>query len=468
MGAAKSTIGAEVARRIDRRFVDSDAEIERAAGTPVSELFDERGEESFRALEREVVAELLADPEPAVVALGGGAVGSEWTRQDLQTFALTVLLEVEPGVAWERVRDSDRPLARDESQFRALYAEREPLYHAAADVRARDADDVVLAAAGVHVAAGALERLGELVPYDEPVALVSDAHVAGVHGATAQLALGGRVASTHELPLGEDAKTVAALEQLWRELRLDRHGMLVALGGGCTTDAAGFAAATYLRGIDWTAAPTTLVGQVDAAIGGKTAINLPEGKNLVGAFHWPVRTVIDPALLATLPESERENGLAEVVKTGLLAGEPLWELPEPELVRRCAAYKAAVCLRDPHEEGERAVLNLGHTFGHALEAASGGAVSHGHAVALGLLAALRLSVRHLELDPDVVTTAEGVLRAQPVAVDREAAWRALRRDKKNERGEIRLVLLQEPGTPVARVVLPDDDVRAELDALIAS
>ena len=116
--------------------------------------------------------------------------------------------------------------------------------------------------------------------------------------------------------------------------------------------------------------PTTLVGQVDAAIGGKTALNLPAGKNLVGAFHWPVRTVIDPALLATLPADERRAGLAEVVKTGLLAGEPLWELPDAELVRRCAAFKTAVCLRDPHDRGERAILNLGHTFAHALEAAS--------------------------------------------------------------------------------------------------
>ena len=139
--------------------------------------------------------------------------------------------------------------------------------------------------------------------------------------------------------------------------------------------------------------PTTLVGQVDAAIGGKTAIDLPEAKNLVGAFHWPVRTVIDPALLATLPEEERLNGMAEVVKTGLLAGEPLWELRDDELVRRCAAYKSALCLRDPHDRGPRHALNLGHTFGHALEAASGYALPHGRAVALGLLAALRLSGR---------------------------------------------------------------------------
>nr|MBA2474686.1 3-dehydroquinate synthase [Actinomycetota bacterium] len=248
---------------------------------------------------------------------------------------------------------------------------------------------------------------------------------------------------------------------------LERGDTLVALGGGCTTDIAGFVAATYLRGIDWAAVPTTLVGQVDAAIGGKTAINLPSGKNLVGSFHWPVRTIVDPALLQTLPERERRAGLAEVVKTGLLAGEPLWELPEPELVRRCAAYKAAVCLRDPHEHGPRAVLNLGHTFAHALEGAADGTVGHGEAVALGLLAALRLSSEELGLDPAVSREVEEVLRPRPVRVDRERAWASLGRDKKRAGGRVRLVLLEAPGRPVSGVELPEGRVRAALDALVA-
>src|SRR5947208_217097 len=154
------------------------------------------------------------------------------------------------------------------------------------------------------------------------VALVSDSHVAGIHGVDAQLALGHRLAETHELPAGEEAKTLAALDHLWQELRLDRNGTLVALGGGCTTDAAGVAAATYLRGIAWVPVPTSLVAQVDAAVGGKTAVDLPQGKNLVGAFHLPARTVIDPALLETLPALQRREGMAEVVKTALLAGQP--------------------------------------------------------------------------------------------------------------------------------------------------
>ncbi len=422
--------------------VDTDALVEIAAGKTIPKIFGDEGEAVFRALEEQTV----------VAALGGGAVISPRVREALRD-SLTIWLDVDVDTCWERVKNSKRPLARDEAAFRRLYEERRALYAEVADVVAKDVHDVVLAAAGVVVERGALQRLGELVPGDGPVALVSDPHVAGIHGMDTQLALGTRLAETHELPPGEEAKTLAAVSRLWEELRLGRGGTIVALGGGCTTDAAGFAAATYLRGIPWAPVPTSLVAQVDAAIGGKTAIDLPQGKNLVGAFHWPARTVIDPALLETLPEAQRLEGMAEVVKTGLLAGESFWELPDDELVRRCAAYKAAVCLRDPEDKGERKMLNLGHTFAHALEAAAGyEGVTHGRAVALGLLAALRLSGR----DTSVV---EELLHPKPVRVDRERAWEALLRDKK---GALKLVLLDGYDVEV-----PAEDVRRELDRLIA-
>ncbi len=439
MGAGKTT----AAQALGLPLVDTDELVEQAAGKPIADIFRDDGEAIFRAYEEEAI----------LFVLGGGAVKSAKVREALGD-PLTIWLDVDVDTCWERVRDSDRPLAQDEAEFRRLYEERRARYAEVADVVAKDADDVALAVAGVHVERGALQRLHELVPGDGPVALVSDPHVAGIHGADAQLALRGRIAETHELPPGEEAKTLAAVDRLWQELRLDRTGTIVALGGGCTTDAAGFAAASYLRGIDWVPVATSLVAQVDAAIGGKTAIDLPQGKNLVGAFHWPARTVIDPALLETLPDAQRREGMSEVVKTGLLAGEPLWELPDDELVRRCAAYKSAICLRDPHDRGERKMLNLGHTFAHALEAAAAyKGVKHGQAVALGLLAALRLSGR----DPAVV---EELLRPEPVRVDRDRAWEALLRDKK---GALRLVLLD--GFDVE---VPADDVRRELDRLIAS
>jgi shikimate kinase / 3-dehydroquinate synthase len=440
MGAGKSTLGAEVATRLDRQFVDTDEVIEQREGL-IPELF-ERG--VFRTIEERTVIAALAGP-PGVIALGGGAVETAGIREALRERAVTVLVKVDLDEAWERVSGSDRPLAQDEVEFRRLYERRQPLYEEAADARAQDADDVVLAAGAVSIG----DRSRCLAPGHGQMELVVDEHVLELHAPPVDAPL-------HTVPRGEAAKTVETAERLWQELRLDRGGTLVAFGGGATTDVAGFVAATYMRGVDWIAVPTTLVGQVDAAIGGKTAIDLRAAKNLVGAFHWPIETLIDPSFLTTLPEEERRAGLAEVVKTGLLAGEPLWELADTELVRRCAAYKTALCLRDPYDLGPRRMLNLGHTFAHALEAASEYSLPHGDAVALGLLAALRISGQPTD-------AVEEILRPQPVPLDGDRAWAALKRDKK---GEGVFVLLEAPGTPVVTTV-PDADARRALDELIA-
>jgi shikimate kinase/3-dehydroquinate synthase len=452
MGAGKTTTGEEVARRLGREFRDVDREIERREG-PISQIFAERGEAGFRELEARFVAEVCDRREPSVIAVGGGAVETRRFLAEHDVFV--VHLDVDVETAWTRVRGSRRPLAQDETEFRRRHELRAPLYEQVADARALDADDVVLGAAGVYVDAGSLQLLDDLVPGDGPVELVTEPQMAGIYGADAQLALGPRLAGVHELPQGERAKSITEVEKLWRALRIPRTGTIAALGGGALTDAAGFVAATYLRGCALVHLPTSLVGQVDAAIGGKTGIDLPEGKNLVGAFHWPERTIVDPALLETLPPDERLNGMAEVVKTGLLAGVPLWELSDGELVRRCAAYKAGICLRDPHDQDVRRTLNLGHTFAHALEAAAGYGLAHGRAVALGLRAALELSGR----DPAPV---EEVLHPQPVRVDPDAAWKALLRDKK---GRLRLILLGADGA--FETELPERDVRRALDELIA-
>jgi shikimate kinase/3-dehydroquinate synthase len=439
MGAGKSTVGRKVAELTHRPFVDLDAEIEARHG-PIPELF-EQGEPEFRRLEENVLAEALAGVD-SVIALGGGAVLSPLNRERLKARAFTVHLEVDVKDAWERARGSNRPLARSEEEFRRLYDSRRRVYAETAEAAAEDAEGVLLAALGIRVGRGERPEVGS-------AALIADERVLKLHPFEVD-------GETHSIPAGEAAKTLEVVQRLVEELRLSRDGTIVAFGGGSTTDVAGFVAATYLRGVPWIAVPTTLTGMVDAAIGGKTGINTSEGKNLAGAFHFPQAVVTDPDYLGTLPDEERRAGMAEVVKTGLLSGQEVWSLPEDEMIRACAAFKAAVVVSDPYEtEGRRAILNLGHTFAHALEAGSGYAVRHGDAVALGLLAALRLSGQPTD-------EVEEILRPQPIEADAGAAWAALKRDKK---GEGVFVLLEAAGKPVVTTV-SDDEARAALNALI--
>ena len=453
MGAGKSALARRLGSTLQRPVADVDALVAAQFGADIPHVFETEGEEAFRRVEAHVLGDALDRRRETIVDAGGGVVTFEDSRALLARDAFTILVDVDVETAWERARGSSRPLASDETTFRRLYAERQPLYRevAGAVVRSGDVDGAVLAAGGVHHELGSLDRLGELVPGDGPVALVCDARVGGIFGPRAQEALGPRLVQTIDVPAGEEAKRVDVAWRLWSELRLDRGGTIVALGGGTTTDLAGFVAAGYLRGVAWVAVPTTLVGQVDAAIGGKTAVDLPQGKNLVGAFHWPARVVIDEALLSTLPDRERRQGRAELVKTELLAGRRLD-------VRAAAAYKTALCLRDPHDRGPRNVLNLGHTFAHALEAAADFDLPHGEAVALGLLAALRLSGR----DTKVV---ERELRPQPVRVDLDRAWQALLRDKKRSGDEVNVIVLTDDGPRLE----PREaaEVRRELARLIA-
>ena len=432
-----------------------------------------------------MIARLL-DETNAVIALGGGAVASAITRERLRDASFTVLLDVSPQVAWRRVEEQagDRPLASEARAFTELYEERLELYHGAADALV-DAD----AAVGdepllVPLARqAALAELPRLIGARRP-ALIADREVLRLVGPPFEPFV------TVRLPAGEAAKNLAVARQAWTrlaEFRLERGDVVVGLGGGAATDVAGFVAATYQRGVPWIAVPTSLTGMVDAGIGGKTGVDLPQAKNYVGAFHQAEWVVSDPAVLETLPVREWASQFSEVIKTGLLSGGRLWELVrrwEPgrgtpddrlELIRRCAAYKARVVAEDPTEQGVRAVLNLGHSIAHAIETADpvpgiqprrGG----GDRVAAGAVA-LDPGVRALILQVEQQVRELLELHELPTVarnVAAESVLEAMSRDKKAKAGRVRFALLEAIGKPVFGIDPGDELVREAVSrALVA-
>jgi shikimate kinase/3-dehydroquinate synthase len=278
------------------------------------------------------------------------------------------------------------------------------------------------------------------------------------------------------IPPGEEHKTLASVERLLRELAaagMDHDDHVAALGGGVVGDVAGFCAAIYQRGVRVVQVPTTLVAQVDSAYGGKTGVDLPEGKNYAGAYHQPSAVLVDPSTMATLPQEELAAGWAEVIKTALIGGGSLWErvragaVLDRDLVLACARTKLAVVASDERDAGRRQVLNLGHTVGHAIETATGYAgYRHGEAVALGLLAALTLSGQpELRSEVAELLSARGLPTALDPAVDHEAVLAAVQRDKKRRAGRVGFVLVEAPGDVRTGVPVAEGDVRAALEGL---
>ncbi len=472
MGAGKSTAARLAADVLKVRSADADDVFEERFG-PIPAFFARHGEDEFRRREAQLVVELLGAGVP-VLALGGGAIESAAVRAALADHTV-VLLEIDPLTAWDRAGRSDRPLARDRRAFEARYAGRWARYEALADAflpqgasiaravpalrAARPGVRVTWGLGGGHqypVLVGAGVRDAPLDPPGRRFA-VTDEHVAAALPEAAHARL--------VLPPGETAKTLATAERAWRWLVAEgatRGDHVRAVGGGVVGDLAGFVAATYQRGIPVVQVPTTLVAQVDSALGGKTGVDLPEAKNYVGAYHQPAAVLADPDVLATLPAAERAAGFAEVVKTALIAGGTLWERiaggapVDADVVFACARTKLRVVAQDERDGGVRQVLNLGHTVGHALETLTGYArLRHGEAVGLGLLAALRLSGQaDLRAQVAELLAAHGLPTtfADPAA-DPAAVVAATRRDKKRTDGAVPFVLVHAPGDvrPGARV-----------------
>ncbi len=496
MGAGKSSGARRMATELGIEALDSDRELEAALGESIESFFEREGEAAFREREEQVVLDLLARGDAELIALGGGAVTSERVREALAAHTV-VHIDVTLDDAWHRASGKGRPLARDRNRFDQLHAERAALYESVADallpphgkeglrrtygalVALRDAraagiDPIRLvwadAASGsypVFFGRGLLAS-GFFYPDDGRRFIVTDANVAArefpVQGGDAIL-----------LQPGEPHKTLKSVEWVLSDLAssgAERGDLVVAVGGGVVGDLAGFCAAIYQRGMRHVQVPTTLVAQVDSAYGGKTGVDLPEGKNYAGAYHQPSAVICDPATLETLPPEERAAGYAEVVKTALIAGGPLWARVrrggdvDDETILGCLRTKLAVVAEDERDGGRRQVLNLGHTVAHAIESATGYArYRHGEAVAIGLLAALRLSGADALRDEVAGLLAEHGLPLSFDGASVDEVVSLTERDKKRAAGRVPFVLIQSPGDVTPGHAVAPGDLRAAIAEL---
>jgi len=496
-GAGKSSVGKALAERLRLPFVDLDLEIEKSAGEAILQIMAE-GELVFRDLETETL-KLVSNESPRVIALGGGALLCEENRRYAEGRGWIVFLEtkIETLVARLQKDQSRRPLlvGNLEEKLQVLLEQRKGHYDSfgirvnqsgqsirefqktpeqiALEIQQKlnllcvhSADenmyDVIVQSGGFNFLGNLMRerKLGNLV------AVIADQTVANLYAERAVKSIEGTGYKVHVIsfPAGENSKNMDTVMQLWREILkigLDRKSTVVALGGGVTGDLAGFAASTFMRGINWVGVPTTLLAMVDSSLGGKTGFDLPEGKNLVGSFHSPKLVLADPQLLKTLSETELISGMAEVVKHGIISDPELFYLCRrgldwikdnlEEVIKRAMAVKIKIIEEDPYEKGVRATLNLGHTIGHAIELVSHFQLRHGEAVAIGIVAeaklAERLAVAAKGLSETVAESlsALGLPIQIPKDLPRDELVRAVRVDKKKNAQAIRFALPAEIG-----------------------
>jgi shikimate kinase / 3-dehydroquinate synthase len=536
MGAGKTTIGRLLARRLDMTFIDSDHEIEARTGATIPWIFEIEGEASFRRREADVIRELTAQ-NGIVLATGGGAVLNPDSRALLAERGTVIYLRASVSSILQRTaHDKNRPLlqtADPRKKLEDLTAQREPLYREIADMvidtgrpnvqsmvqtilDQLEADNAAREQANAKTTMNEQACISlnvELGDRSYPIAigrgLLDDASLLNRHiGGSGKVAI---VTNTTVAPLyldkvagplraagrevvpiilrdGEEFKTWESLNEVFDALlanKCDRKTTLVALGGGVIGDMTGFAAATYMRGVPFVQIPTTLLAQVDSSVGGKTGINHPLGKNMIGAFYQPRAVIADTATLDTLPDRELSAGLAEVIKHGAILDAAFFDWIEANIgklvardhaalahaIARSCEIKADVVARDEREGGLRAVLNFGHTFGHAIEAGAGyGAWLHGEAVAAGMVMAAELSALMGHLKKNEVARVRdliqrGGLPTKGPALAAERLVELMAVDKKASKGRTRFVLLESIG----RAALPVDvDERLVRQAIVAA
>ncbi|MBB3120215.1 3-dehydroquinate synthase [Massilia violacea] len=520
MGAGKTTIGRILARKLGMRFVDSDHEIESRTGASIPLIFEIEGEQSFRRREAEVIRDLTAE-EGIVLATGGGAILNPDNRAVLRERGTVIYLRASINSILARTsHDKNRPLlqtADPRRKLEELMAQREPLYLEMADLVIDTGRPNVQSMVQIimnQLDALACEAAPNCVTQAEPsmneqsnillnvdlgersypisigpallddpallqrhvaggkVAIVSNTTVAPLYleRVRAPLAAAGKEVISIVLDDGEEFKNWSSLMKIFDALlahKCDRKTTLIALGGGVIGDMTGFAAASYMRGVDFIQVPTTLLSQVDSSVGGKTGINHPLGKNMIGAFYQPRVVLADTSTLETLPDRELSAGLAEVIKHGAIIDAPFFDWIEANIgklmardkgalayaIARSCEIKSDVVRQDEREGGLRAILNFGHTFGHAIEAGMGyGVWLHGEAVGCGMVMAAELSQRMGFIDADAVARMRALVAAAGLPVQAPdlgtQRWLELMEvDKKNEGGAIKFILMKPVGSP---------------------
>lgn len=503
MGTGKTTVGKLLAERLDLPFVDMDEVIVERVGMSVAEIFEKHGEPTFRAWESVIAAELGADAEPKVIATGGGTFLNPANLEALR-HATLICLVASPEQIFRRIQhETQRPLLKsDDPQARIeqLLYERRLIYNQIRwqvptdwfnveeiadniqniwkrEAAIRASETRVKNPEGSYpllIDHGLLTKIQDILDIYElanrRTIIITDSNVVKLHGE----ALLGAIPNSALVVMsaGETFKHMDTVNHLYNQVAqhgLDRQGLIIALGGGVVGDTAGFVAASYMRGVRFVQIPTSLLAMVDSSVGGKVGVDIPMGKNLVGAFKQPDLVIIDPDVLTTLPEEELRAGMAEVIKHGFLANLDLLrdDMPLMERIKTAIQVKIEVVEEDPYEQGRRAYLNLGHTFGHAIERVSGYSWRHGDAVAVGMVAAAYLSNRLLMLnndDKDFIenTIAKAGLPTRYRHYSPESIWDAMALDKKWAGGKSFFVLLEGLNKPVSAI---DIDKTMVLDVL---
>jgi shikimate kinase / 3-dehydroquinate synthase len=509
-GSGKSSVGPLLADSLSLPFIDLDQFIEARFSKPIPDIFHDEGEVGFREKEQAALFECIKKGN-SIIALGGGALLDQKVRDNASRNGNIICLNANAESLINRLRISPitRPLISDpvktpENMLVDLLEKRKEHYasfYMKIDTTAMSVDEVAYQAqilAGmfhirgmgaeydVRVFSDSLHQLGRQLTrrsLQGPVSVICDQVVSRwyLEPVLESLKHENLIAEAIIIPDGEVHKNIDTVISLWNSFvkaGIDRSGTIIALGGGVVNDLTGFAAATYLRGVKWVAVPTTILSMVDASLGGKTGADLPAGKNLIGAFHAPSLVWVDPTVLKTLAQDEFISGLAEVIKHGIIADPHLYGICQTGLnslytdlesvVKRAMAVKIRIIQEDPYENGKRAVLNLGHTLGHAIEKVTNYQIRHGEAVAIGMVAAAKVS-EYIKIGENGITESiRNVLSSNylptglPEAINKNDLHSVMMLDKKRRSGMPRLALPKKIGEAVWGIELNDLNLLTDL------